>query len=142
MYRFSKNRIFRTDLITVSALIFLLLPALNGCVTTSNDSIVTTTSTESEVSQESYTRILQQGQIIGYIGEKSVTVTEGGSRITALLYNIYDQGFQILGSYDEAGTTHHFTRNGPVKLGNFSREQAFRQVTGIEGILEFQEGLQ
>ena len=73
---------------------------------------------------------------------KSATGIQGGSEITINLYNIYDQGFEILESYNETGSTYRFTDSGPEKLGNFSTEQSFRQVTGIDGILEFKEGLQ
>ena len=144
MYRRSNNPIFKTNVASTIVLVLLLLPLLNGCATTNsdNDSSLNATQPESKVSRENYTRILQQGQIIGYIGSKSVTVTDGGSQTTTVLNNIYDPGFKILGSYDGAGSTHRYAKEGPVKLGHFTAEQSFRQITGVEGILEFQEGLQ
>ena len=53
-----------------------------------------------------------------------------------------DSGFQILGTYGEAGTTYLFTRGITKKLGNFSPEHSIRQITGIKGIIELKEGLQ
>ena len=144
MFRLSKNRITPTNLFDAMVVPIILLLLMTGCGTTHStaDSSTPLSTSENEVSRESYTRILQQGQIVGYIGMKSATVIRGGSEITINLYNIYDQGFEILGSYNEMGSTYRFTDSGPKKLGNFSTEQSFRQVTGIDGILEYKEGLQ
>lgn len=144
LYRFSKNRIRKTTIGTTVVLVLPLLLFLSGCATqeTAGDSNRLENQAESEVGRENYTRVMQQGEIVGYVGSKIVTVIKGGSKTTTTIHNVYGQGFQVLGSYDEAGSTHRFTKTGPVKLGNFSTEQSFRQITGIEGALEFREGLQ
>ncbi|NRA75097.1 MAG: hypothetical protein HRU16_04080 [Planctomycetes bacterium] len=140
----SKNRFSVPTTIVALVLGLLLLSTVIGCGTTptSPDSTTSASSSAIEVGDERYTRILQQGEIVGYIGKKVVTVVAGGTTTTSEQFNVYDSGFQILGTYDEAGATYRFTRGNTKKLGNFSPEHSIRQITGIEGIIELKEGLQ
>ncbi|HIC23700.1 MAG TPA: hypothetical protein EYO84_09760 [Planctomycetes bacterium] len=144
MYALSKNRFSVVTFTTMLVVNLLLLSIVSGCGSTPSgpDSTISVSPQETEVSDETYTRILQQGEIVGYLGEKTVTVIDGGTTTTTLQYNIYDIAFRILGTFDESGATYRFTRGNPEKLGNFTSEHSIRQVTGIEGILEFKEGLQ
>ena len=147
MYGLSKNRFSLVTISNILVLNFLLLSIMSGCGSTPSGSDSTISVSPDgidgiEVSDETYTRILRQGEIVGYLGEKTVTVVAGGTTATTLQYNIYDIAFRILGTFDEAGATYRFTKGDPEKLGNFSPEHSIRQVTGIEGILEFREGLQ
>ncbi|MGE4619616.1 MAG: hypothetical protein AAEJ04_07390 [Planctomycetota bacterium] len=137
----SKNRFASTNIIM--AMVLVSLTFVTGCNTLDSGSDADRTkSSSNEISAERYTRILQQGEIVGYIGTKTATLTRGGSKTTNLLYNIYNLGFEIIGSYDESGTTYRFTNQGPQKLGNFVVEESVRQALGLEGNLELKKGLQ
>ena len=97
---------------------------------------------DTEVGREMYTRVLVGSEVVGFVGKRTASLVRGGSSVTTTLFNIYDSSFQIVGSYDAAGATYRFTRNGPEKLGHFSPSRSFQMVTGVEGRLEFLEGLQ
>jgi hypothetical protein len=94
------------------------------------------------VTEENYSRAMTAGELIGFVGSRQVTVLDGGSEVTTMIHNIYNAAFQVIGSYDSAGATYRFTRQGPEKLGHFGPERSFQMVSGIESPIEFREGLQ
>lgn len=124
--------------------LLMVLLILCGCgtATVSTDTRADSQQADTDVGPEMYTRVLVGGELVGFVGQREATLVRGGSSVTTQLFNIYDSSFQIVGSYDAAGATFRFTRNGPEKLGHFSRDRSFKIVTGIEGQLEFREGLQ
>ena len=126
----------------IRLLMLLLIICGCGTPTASTGTRADSQQGDTDVSREMYTRVLVGGELVGFVGQREATLVRGGSSMTTSLFNIYDSSFQIVGSYDAAGATFRFTRNGPEKLGNFSPARSFQIVTGIEGQLEFREGLQ
>ncbi|MDE0959565.1 MAG: hypothetical protein OSB09_02175 [Planctomycetota bacterium] len=103
---------------------------------------ISTPSTSTQLSEESYSRAMAAGTLVGFVGTRQVTMVQGGSEVTTTVHNIYDAAFQIIGSYDGSGATYRFTRQGPEKLGHFAPEKSFQMVSGLESPIKFQEGLQ
>lgn len=117
-------------------------PTATRTDTPSSSGSARSSSTSTQVTEESYSRAMTAGELVGFVGSRQVTVLDGGSEITTMIHNIYDAGFQVIGSYDSAGATYRFTRQGPEKLGHFDPERSFQMVSGIKSSIEFREGLQ
>ncbi len=95
----------------------------------------------SRLTDEQFTTVMLADQVVGFIGKREANIVRGESQVNTAVYNIYDAGFHCIGSFDASGSTYRFTRSGPEKVGHFSPEKSFQMVSGIEGMVQFREGL-
>lgn len=123
-------------------LIPLLLTLLSGCGSTSTVVTDTASSEKTTVSEESYSRVFAEDELVGYVGFRKINVKVGKTTSDLGVFQVYNSAFELLGTYDQSGNTRVFRRNDQVLLGTFAPEDSVRQITGLSGKIRIVDGLQ
>ena len=120
----------------------LLLTLLSGCASTSSATTDSGSSDKTTVSEESFSRVFSEDELVGYVGFRKIDVKVGRTTSNHGFFQVYSSAFELLGTYDDAGNTRVFRRNDPVLLGTFAPEDSVRQITGLRGKIRIVDGLQ
>lgn len=128
--------------LTMLALLAVILISVGGCSTNSATRTQGSPAETTSVSPESYSRVLLEDELVGYVGFHQISVKVGGTRNDTGVYKVYNTAFEILGTFDDVGNTRVFRRDEPVLLGTFPPEDSVRQITGMTGKIRIVEGLQ
>ncbi len=120
-------------------LLLVSLISFSGCSGTQG--VLNTVDSSASATPISWSRVLLEDELVGYIGFRKIDVKVGGTQTENEINYVYNTVFNILGSFDASGNTKVFRRNQPVMLGTFAPEESFKQITGLTGRIEIVEGL-
>ena len=98
-------------------LLLVSLTSFSGCSGTQGAKI--TVDSSSTATPISWSRVLLEDELVGYVGFRKIDVKVGGTQTENEINYVYNTVFEMLGSFDASGNTKVFRRDQQVMVGTF-----------------------